>query len=398
MIIPQFSSQRNSFCLRFGFKMESDVFMVGLMCDTIIPVADSRGYIEIKDVNVGDMVFDERGYPVEVLDIGYDKGDIFKVIFADNSYLFCGIDQTFAVRNRAQHYARDSYRVLSLNEMVIHGLFANVKNSGKVSIVKQWYVPKSQPLVRANLNLDIDPYLLGLYLGDGSFRTKRFAVNIKDEDVLGRVAAIIHAPEIVRKSSSWCFVKDYNSNNKPVFFLLSDIDSHDYLVENGSVPDIYFMSSIEQRLELLKGLMDAEGSVSGNDRLCCKYTTSNDNLALDVMKLATSLGIRASMSTEDRSVNFKDNYRPEISVYLSLQDELKTELFFADRHISKIYNNMRFDKKFKKHYDDMAVANAEPVGDRNKLISLCVDSVSNVYQVTDRHLIVHGHQLNETDI
>ena len=46
---------------------------MGILHSTLIPVADDRGYIKISDVKVGDMVFDEAGYPSEVTDIKSEK-------------------------------------------------------------------------------------------------------------------------------------------------------------------------------------------------------------------------------------------------------------------------------------------------------------------------------------
>lgn len=364
---------------------------MGILHSTSIPVADGRGYIKISDVKVGDMVFDEAGYPSEVTDIKSEKGDVISVAFSDKTSLLCGLEQTFASRTRSQHYNHDAYGVRDLGDMSSAGLFAKSNSNNKTSIVKAWYVPVAQGLIRDDVEFDLDPYLLGFFIGDGTFDDKYFAVKTKQQDIVKYISELLHADSYnlvkVRdeRHKSWHFLKNGD------YIIRDRVDKNGILTKDRIIPSEYLYGSIDQRFALLQGLMDSEGSVSANDRLCCKYITSHEHLAESVMILATSLGLRVTKSVQNRSSKHGANYKNEIAVYFAVSDQTKSQLFLSNENLDKINKYMRGVKKFNRLYDDLSICDVMPVSDRDNLISLQVDSVSNCYQVTDRHLVVYGH-------
>ncbi len=77
---------------------------------------------------------------------------------------------------------------------------------------------------------------------------------------------------------------------------------------NKFIPDVYKIGSVKQRLALLQGLMDTDGTVAG--RYASSFSTCNEKLALDVQELARSLGMSAKLAYRDNG--FAGHYRIHI--------------------------------------------------------------------------------------
>lgn len=132
-----------------------------------------------------------------------------------------------------------------------------------------------------NLPLPVDPYLLGYWLGDGSHETARFAVHPDDFESLNN--------EVVRAGYS-----AKHNGNRAVYvsggFRQALIAAG--LINRKHVPSAYLRASAEQRLALLQGLMDSDGtSATGKDH-ASKFYNSNRDLVDGVCELVRSLGGR----------------------------------------------------------------------------------------------------------
>lgn len=157
------------------------------------------------------------------------------------------------------------------------------------------------------------------------------------------------------------------------------------------IPDCCFLGSYEQRMELLRGLLDTDGCLDSSDRVRVSFSTNSEGLAHDVMKLAASLGISTSMSCHDRQDAVHRNM--EYEVFFSVPDCDKPELFHLQRYKDIFYENVRTDKQFNKHYDDLAIMDVRDCHKDVEMTCIMVDSPSHLYQVTERHIVTHNTAL-----
>ena len=133
--------------------------------------------------------------------------------------------------------------------------------------------------------LTIDPYVLGVILGDGSV-TQGVRVCCPEEEIIhevtsrlppGALAKLISPPgkaDSYYLSGLRAHVKRYNLAGKRSY------EKH--------IPENYFRASLSQRMDLLQGLMDTDGSVY--KRSSYLYTTTSEQLVVDIVRLITGLG------------------------------------------------------------------------------------------------------------
>ncbi len=161
--------------------------------------------------------------------------------------------------------------------------------------------------------LPIDPYILGLWLGDG--HTKNTALTSMDKPIIDtwnnyatKFGLQIRKLEIQDNKADTYFItsgiKYGKSDRNPFLNLMRDLD----VIDNKHIPHIYKTATIKERQELLAGLIDSDGYQFDN---CYEIVQKKENLADDIIFLAKSLGLAAYKST--KTVNDTKYYRIHLS-------------------------------------------------------------------------------------
>lgn len=153
-----------------------------------------------------------------------------------------------------------------------------------------------------HVDLPIEPYLFGLWLGDGSASKGTIGMSSADWDLI--------LPHVDRKVRSWREELPGQHNRitayKDISFDGLRRDLKDLgVLDNKHIPTIYLRASVEQRLALLQGLMDTDGTCcarSGSSTLCL----SDERLIRDAHHLVSTLGIKATICT--RTTTHKDRH------------------------------------------------------------------------------------------
>lgn len=371
--------------------------------DTLIPVADERGYVPICEIKVGDKVFDENGEPVTVSGVfpqGLKHAFLFRQV--DGAEVVCNDEHLWNARTRNQHYTGSEYKTLSLQEMMIQGFRAPING---VDNVKQWYIPVNKPVQREAIDYGVHPYVMGILISDGCLSSLQMTgplrVSIPDRAVAERMAMLIGADgtePVPGRKQSWQFYHQ-KQGSKEVEYIqakdMFDLCYADSVFGQGragkTIPYEYLIGSVEQRMELLRGLMDCDGTISGNDRLNCSFHTSNEQLGYDVIELLSSLGMRATFTVNDRTDGI--HFNPEYRVHISVPDEAKEGLFWLERHKKKFRKHRRLDKKFTRHFDDIAVDEVIDLQQDVSMTCIYVDSESHLFLATERHIVTHNTAL-----
>jgi predicted phage terminase large subunit-like protein len=140
-------------------------------------------------------------------------------------------------------------------------------------------------------SLSLDPYILGLWLGDGTAGTNIISMASADEkEALAQIKTSGFSYYIHRKKPEDNFamygVKGLKEGLLPLGCL-----------SKKHIPEQYLFSSEEDRLALLQGLMDSDGTCkrNGNCAGMCMFSNTNHELAKGVFYLAASLGLRPSI-------------------------------------------------------------------------------------------------------
>lgn len=368
---------------------------------TLVPVfgEGSVGYKEIQNIKVGDLVFDEKGKPTEVLGV-YPQGKkhAYKVTFADGASIICNDEHLWNVRTRKQHLTGRPYKTMTLREMINYGIVRKLVAGN----MKSFYIPMNNALEREKANLPVDPYVLGVLIGDGSLVcNSALTISSNEEDIIAKVAFIIGAEGYVKAKNNydWHFYKAESERIKSSKYISTkefaekcDFDGVFYTKSiDKRIPDIYKYASINQRWELVRGLMDTDGTVSGDDRCNLSFNTNSKLLAEDFQEVVRSLGYRATIVSHERHDDTHKNI--EYEVHISCSDVDKYKFVTSEKHIAKLDMFKLSERHYHKIYDDLAIINVEDLGYETDMTCLYVAAPSHLFQVGREHIVTHNTAL-----
>lgn len=360
-----------------------------------------KGYTQVGDIQVGDYVYDEHGQPVKVIGV-YPQGKkhLYEAVFSDGTHVPCNDEHIWSVRSRKSHYKDGSYQNMTLRELMDAGIHRKqARDDG--SVVNNWYIPVNEPLHRQEAQLPLDPYVLGVLIGDGCLTdtVRTLEISSNDESVIAEVAKRIGATGYKQRVGcySWIFLCDAEKYGHKWYQQTDLAKLSDDLScvfgqysRNRAIPTIYKFGSIAQRRLLLQGLMDTDGCITGEDRLNASFATKSAQLALDVKELATSLGMRTSITvTErvDKGMEYEVHFRIDPSKRRDLFLKAQSKLAAFDKGMASRI------RKFNRHYDDMALVDVIDTETEVEMTCIYVDSPTHLYQVGRDHIVTHNTAL-----
>ena len=269
------------------------------------PIATPGGWSAIGDLERGDYVFAHDGSPTRVEGV-YPQGELpeWRVDFRMGESLYASGDHLWVTtthngRARARRAkcgggepddwtAAEPLTTEQVRETLRHGAQGVLNHS----------IPVGGALETPEVDLPIPPYVLGCWLGDGHSSQSRLTALREDaihyrrrfadfgeclEDETS-CSADVSAPRYrITKS-------EYLGDERGFSFRLRK----NSLLGNKHIPQEYFRASRAQRLELLAGLMDTDGSISANGD-SARFNSTKLCLAEGVSALVQSLGVRCSL-------------------------------------------------------------------------------------------------------
>ena len=340
-----------------------------------------HGWTTMGDIKTGDEVIAMDGTTTKVIGV-FPQGTkpMYQVTMSDKSSTQCCDEHlwfTQSIPERSE--TEDEWKVRTLGE---------IKSHFKTGKKQQNYytIPMVAPIQFPAQNLYIDPYLLGVLIGDGSTLNRTIMVSIGDEEIYRNIKDLLpvdHSINISSDRGSWI---DYritakNRDNK-MMKELDDMGLMSCRAWEKFVPSLYKIASVEQRLSILQGLMDTDGCASGGTPL---FSTTSDQLAMDVQFLVQSLGGRATISNVDsyyKKNGLRVKARPVFRVCFSLP---------------KAMNPFRLTRKYlqqdreRSYYPTRKIDAIEYVGEKAAQC-IMVEHPSQSY-VTDDFIVTHNTTL-----
>jgi hypothetical protein len=261
--------------------------------ETMIPTPD--GWRKLDDLDEGDKVFDEAGrirYVTARAD--WDDRPCYRVTFGDGTSIIADANHQWVTTTLSERSKRKAPQVRTTTEIA-----SSVKTGmGSSNHGIAWASALDYP---AQV-LPLDPYVLGMWLGDGHSRTAAITCHADDlDETMGLIEAAGYPVEsktngdtngqgrLIRVYGGSKWASDGPSAALRVLVVM----------ENKHIPAAYLRGSIEQRRALLAGLMDSDGYVDATGR--CEFTNTNASLSFGVAELVRSLGIGAALTTKTNS-------------------------------------------------------------------------------------------------
>lgn len=264
----------------------------------------------VEDIKVGDQLMGDDSTPRNVLSTTK------------------GVEQMYWVRqNKAIDYRVNESHILSLKRSRTEGLH---KNGDILNINIKEYLEKSEKFKSnykgykvavefENKETLIEPYFLGLWLGDGA--SKKVSIYTKDKEVIEylnnyslKLGLSLREYIHEEKCPEYSITNQKQVDGKTAFSLQKYLRDEN-LLGNKHIPHNYLVNSQKKRLELLAGLIDSDGYF---DSSCNGFeiTQKNELLAKQIKYLCDTLGFRTSLIKKEASIKkidfVSDVYRVRI--------------------------------------------------------------------------------------
>lgn len=264
------------------------------------PVLTPRGWSTMGSMVVGSEVIGSDGKPHRVTGVfPQGKQAIYRVRFADGTGVECTADHVWTVQT-----AYDRKRGVTRN-LTCERLAADLAYRSGPS---KYAVPFVDPVQYDDPGtLPVDPYLLGLLLGDGSMRgngagsgAATLAADARDADDTAQALAARVPPAVQvtrRDRGGWAefYLGAGGQRNNPLTEALRELGVWGVAGPEKTVPTLYLRASVSDRLALLRGLLDSDGSVDTRQPNLVRFTSRSRALAEAVNELARSLGGTATV-------------------------------------------------------------------------------------------------------
>lgn len=345
-------------------------------------VLTPSGFKAMGDLRVGDMVLGgSSGSAVTVTGV-FPQGikPVFRVTFCDKSSTLCCDDHLWLTTSRAERAMGYGYSVKSTKTLrKTLRAKGGTTNNHRVPVSPVCYFSEPD-------ELPLDPYLMGLLLGDGCFCKGNIVFDKPEDDLHERLAALLPAADVVgRRAGMTARIKRSVKNNSKseTKTILAKLGLDGLRSVEKFIPHQYLVSSPEHRWELLVGLCDTDGHVC---RQRVEFSTSSPLMASDFRFLVNSLGgVITGNRTLAKSWYMKDGERHAGS------GKFRLSVYFQDGRmpVSSAKHKLKVGPPYKTYH--RAIESIEPVGSM-ECQCISVSDACGLY-ITDDFVVTHNTAL-----
>ena len=334
------------------------------------------GWKNIEDIRVGDYVIGGDGKPTRVTAV-HPNGmvNMYEVTFFDGRSISVCED----------HLWQSFY--VNTTENRRWGVRSTLEMKRLISMPNpRVYIPLPEPEETTEKDFSIHPYVLGVLLGDGSISTGAVIYHKHDIEVKERVLSKLPQGYTIRDSSyrdglTKTLVPGQEGN--VIRDALISYGLWGCVAWDKFIPTEFFEGSIEQRWELLRGLMDTDGTVN-KDGGQPSFTSTSKNLALGVQELVRSLGGIAKLSSRFTNYTYNGEKRKgRESFTVFIRHKTPSMLFSLPRKKALCRDEGQYTDTLK-----LRVKSIEPLG-RDLGTCITVDNADSLY-VAENYIVTHN--------
>lgn len=283
--------------------------MTGIQWGKGIPedeqVLTNRGYCLAKNITMDSILYDRNGVETRVVGI-YPQGirPCYKLIFSDERDII--LDDNHLNFIIDPHNRKE--RLITTQQLYEKKCYwQKDRNTCQIPSI-------SKPINLPSNNFIISPYIMGVILGDGGI-TSSVIISSNDQEILDRVRIELPSCLMLRHKGKYDYTiihktkktthQGYGLNifkEELVRLNLFGKKSKDKFI-----PDEYSYSSVEQRIDLLRGLLDTDGWVEKNGTSKrIQFSSISSLLANGVVWLVESLGGKAWITEKTPNYSYKN--------------------------------------------------------------------------------------------
>ena len=329
-----------------------------------------NGPILMRDVKIGDEIANPDGGFSKVLNI-YPQGikQVYRVYFSNDTHVDCCEEHLWSINQDGKK-----------NKIIVNTKYLadNARRSDGKRILS---IPCTKPVNFDRKNYTIDPYLLGIIISESNCTNGNVVFTTCESEILQKIGSSLHNDYTIKTKQKidHRIVKKCRSSKTNLYkeeLKLLDIWGK-YSYEK-HIPKEYKYGSIDQRIALLQGLMDGDGTVSKEGYP--SYSTTSYKLANDICELVYSLG--GTTRIKEKQGSIKENgsrYRTSHRMYISLPNDIN--LFFLERKKRKIIPKTKYFPKL--YVDRVEKLDYQPMQ------CISVDHKDSLY-LTDNYTPTHN--------
>lgn len=281
------------------------------------PVLTPTGWRPISELTIGDPIIGRDGLTYEVSGV-YPQGvrPLYELLFSDGVTVIADAEHRWLVQLNRRRDRGLPGEVLTTAEILERGV---TRPAGGA----RWFLPMPEPIKLPEAELPLDPWLLGLLLGDGTL-CGTVTVTTADAPIVDRVRSLVEPMGVVVEANT-SNPFGYRLGGRqtmpgrrgfwnPVVDALRSVGLRGVRSHKKFVPHTYKFASADQRLEVLRGLLDADGSRAHGD--AAEYVTTSPELAEDVRWLVQSLGGTATLVEKKTARRLAHRMRIKLPAHL----------------------------------------------------------------------------------
>lgn len=351
------------------------------------------GKKRIGDIEIGDLITSSSGGITSVTGI-YPQGikSLYKITFSDGHSILVCKNHLWSLKLKGG--TKDSV-ILSTEDLMDPdkkiSYLGTGRNSKKIYTINTFFKDSkgrdkwSIPIVKNPISfcttrhdrIKIDPYLLGLLIGDGGLSQRGIRFSSVDQELIDYIVNILPDDLKLRKiKGSNC---DYTisttiGNRNSLSKILRHLGLKGKKSEHKFIPDPYIYSLETERLSLLQGLMDTDGSCTNHG---AEFYSSSKKLAYNVVELVQSLGGIAKIRM--KKTTHLDSYVVRVILpkqFCPFRLERKRKKYKPSKVFSRYITNIEYVK------DDLALC-------------ISVDAPDHLY-VTEHAIVTHNTTTSES--
>lgn len=346
-----------------------------LTCET--PVLTKSGFKPMQDIHVGDKVCARDGYFYPVTAV-YPQGElpVFRITFEDGSYVDCNEEHLWVFKTTDDLRRGNDWRVKTLKQIILDHPIRRGRGFNLS-------IPVQSPVnfeFNKDFKLPIHPYVLGCLLGDGGFTTDRISFSSIHPDHVEYLNFLLkdwgEFTSTTDRNFTYNFVSKTPYKN-PLFRAIKRLKLQGLKSFDKFIPSMYFNAPISDRLELVQGLVDTDGTVTEKGNVV--FFTSSKSLQEGFAYLIRSLGMRCYLREYNR-----EGKLTEYKVFVSAKD---SSLFKSDQRKEQWNNRKVFSKPY--NYDVLKIVSIEELGYSENMKCITVESPDHTFICGD-FIVTHN--------
>lgn len=296
-------------------------------------VLSEYGWIPIKDLKKDDRVFTMEGKLAPISGV-FDRGElqVYEVEFEDGTVIECSEDHewTVIVNSHGQRVPKKK----TVKKLIEEGVRNHWNSQRQCYTGYNHHIPLCKSIQWEATEQPIDPYVLGCLLGDGCTTGSSIEMSSADQEIIDRMQERMADYEIVYADDKLAPYKwrlrltEYGKSLPARKRMRGILKSMDLCcrAEHKYIPDIYKYCAEEQRIELIRGLMDTDGTASKGR---FRFVSISKQLRDDVAEILRSLGMMVSLGVDRRTDKYERTENTAYTLHVSSSDVKK--LFSLER-------------------------------------------------------------------